>query len=123
MNRSRKSFLDDLLEDSPSIGSPVAKPRPSTAVPQSVGPSKGKSVRFSESGHRDQEVSSFGQSSRSSSGSGTFDQLFSNDGHGVDDDDILGSMSFTRGSRSSNVSNVPSAGKSDGGEIVDRNEK
>lgn len=121
MNRSNrsKSFLDDLLEDSPS--SPTPKPRPSTAVVPS-GTSRPKSVRFSETG-RDQEFSSFGQTSRSlSSGSSpsasTFDQLFSNDGHGGgDDDDIIGSMSFTRGSRS-NVSNVPTTGKKNDGNDV-----
>lgn len=124
MNRSRKSFLDDLLGDGDSGGSPP-KPRPSTAGPatgsasmaspsSSVlgaggGGSRQKSVRFSESG-RDHEVfTSFGQSNYSSLGqqrpsaSSSLDQLFGNGGHG-DEDDILGSISFTRGSRTSSAS-------------------
>lgn len=107
MNRSsRKSFLDDLLGDDSTVKVPSSVQRPSTAGSGLTGSTSlqsntsskgGKSVRFSEGG-RDQEFSSFDQQRSLSS---SLDHLFGNDsGHGNDEDDILGSISFTRGSRS-----------------------
>lgn len=107
MNRSsRKSFLDDLLGDDSTAKVPSSVQRPSTAgsglagsisLQSNTSSRGGKSVRFSEGG-RNEEFPSFAQQRSASS---SLDQLFGNDsGHGNDEDDILGSISFTRGSRS-----------------------
>ena len=120
MNKSRKSFLDDLLSDEAAIGS-SSKQRPSTVTtPSTTTSSRPKSVRFSETG-RDPEFSSFGQQR-----SVTLDQLFSstNDGNiggNGDDEDILGSIqSFTRGSRSAPSSSYSSSSSADKGEKMFR---
>ena len=107
MNRSsRKSFLDDLLGDESIAKVPSSVQRPSTTGSGLTGSTSlqsntssrgGKSVRFSEGG-KNEEFSSFSQQRSVSS---SLDQLFGNDsGHENDEDDILGSISFTRGSRS-----------------------